>query len=109
MLFNFGLNPEQWEQWRELERQEEEFTDLRESMEETHRRNAEEEAKLKALRAFINRRIVRSYLNFMGFPPRDHKGIRDHLREIVAGLDGNSSQSAVERFMEGELQGAGVY
>ena len=108
LLYAYGfhpLNPEQQEERRrELERQEEEAAEAARIEEEERCRLAEKRAKF---REFINRLIVRDYLSFMGFPPRDHGGIKDHLREIAARLNGRATLTAVEKFMREKLQKEG--
>jgi len=108
LLYDFGfrpLSPEQQEaRRRELERQEEEAAEAARFREEERRRFAEKEAKLKE---FIKRPVVRDYLSFLGFPPKDYAGIRDHLREIAARLNGRATLNAVEQFMREKLQNEG--
>jgi hypothetical protein len=105
LLYEFGFRPlspvQQEARRREEERQEEEAAEAARIREEERRRLAEREAKLKA---FINRPVVRDYLSCMGIPPRDYK---NHLREIVARLNGRGTLTAVEQFMREKLQNDG--
>jgi hypothetical protein len=101
LLYEFGFRPLHP---KELERQKEKAAKAARIREEEERREAKKEAKFKI---FIRKPTVRSYFDFLGFPPRDYQSMRDHIREIASRFNGRATINAVENFMRETLQNEG--